>query len=98
MMDGTYDCIVANSCGSRTTAPAVVTLPVQCGPADLGRAGGEPCPDGELDNNDFIVFINYFFGQNAVADMGGAGGFPTPDGAFDNNDFIAFINHFFTGC
>ena len=97
-LDGAFDCVLVNSCGSRTSATAQVTLPAPCGIADLGRAGGFPCPDGELDNNDFIVFINYFFGANVVADMGGAGGFSTPDGAFDNNDFIAFINHFFDGC
>ena len=97
-LDGSYDLLIVNPCGSRTTTPAAVLLPVQCGPADLGRAGGFPCPDGLLDNNDFIAFINYFFEQNFTADMGGAGGFPTPDEAFDNNDFIAFINYFFDGC
>ena len=36
--------------------------PVQaCGPADVGSAGGMPGPDGFLDNNDFIAFIEQFF-------------------------------------
>jgi hypothetical protein len=72
--------------------------PVVCGPADLGAAGGVAGADGQLDNNDFIVFIGLFFQQSTIADMGSAGGVPEPDGAFDNNDFIAFINLFFAGC
>ena len=69
-------------------------------PADLGAAGGTPslCGDGALDNNDFIVFITYFFNQNPLADRGVAGGLQGSDGLFDNNDFIDFINQFFDGC
>jgi hypothetical protein len=67
-------------------------------PADLGQSGGLPGADGELDNNDFIAFINYFFQSDAHADLGVAGGLPGNDGVFDNNDFIAFIDFFFTPC
>ena len=74
------------------------TAPMQCGPADVGTAGGEPGSDMLLDNNDFIAFINYFFAQDPIADMGVAGGEAGSDGLFDNNDFIAFITHFFAGC
>ncbi|MFT3685733.1 MAG: GC-type dockerin domain-anchored protein [Phycisphaerales bacterium] len=66
--------------------------------ADIGSPGGVLGPDGLLDNNDFIVFINVFFAQNPLGDRGIAGGFPGSDGLFDNNDFIAFINQFFAGC
>ena len=66
--------------------------------ADLGSAGGFSTPDGALDNNDFIVFIDLFFAQAPAADMGMAGGEPGADGLFDNNDFIAFIDRFFEGC
>ncbi|MDP1662676.1 MAG: PQQ-dependent sugar dehydrogenase, partial [Phycisphaerales bacterium] len=72
-----------------------------CGPADLGRQGGEPGFDRQLDNNDFIVFIGYFFDANPAADLGQQGGLPGADTQFDNNDFIAFIDFFFTppaGC
>ncbi|HYD00056.1 MAG TPA: GC-type dockerin domain-anchored protein [Phycisphaerales bacterium] len=97
-LDGTYDCIVANSCGSRTTVPTSVTLPAQCGPADLGRQGGVPCYDGVLDNNDFIVFIDFFFSRNPAANQGSQGGEPGADEHFDNNDFVVFIDNFFAGC
>ncbi|HZW07056.1 MAG TPA: GC-type dockerin domain-anchored protein [Phycisphaerales bacterium] len=67
-------------------------------PADLGSAGGVAGGDGALDNNDFVVFIDFFFAGNAAADRGGQGGAAGPDGAFDNNDFVVFIDEFFGGC
>jgi hypothetical protein len=67
-------------------------------PADLGIAGGFAGQDGVLDNNDFIMFINYFFTNNPLADIGRAGGVEGADTHFDNNDFIVFINRFFAGC
>ncbi len=64
--------------------------------ADIGRAGGQVGPDGALDNNDFVVFIDWFFFSDSRCDMGRAGGLPGSDGVIDNNDFIVFINNFFT--
>jgi len=67
-------------------------------PADMGSTGGFQGADGVLDNNDFIVFINYFFGRNAQADVGRTGGQPGADLQWDNNDFVVFIDQFFAGC
>jgi hypothetical protein len=69
-----------------------------CGQADVGSAGGLAGPDGLLDNNDFIAFIDLFFSANPLGDFGRAGGEPGADGQFDNNDFIVFITQFFEGC
>lgn len=69
-----------------------------CGAGDFGSAGGALGGDGELDNNDFIVFVTLFFDQHWRADIGAAGGEAGSDGAFDNNDFIVFIDRFFAGC
>jgi hypothetical protein len=69
-----------------------------CNAADVGSQGGVALPDGLLDNNDFIVFINYFFNANALADVGQQGGMPGHDALFDNNDFVVFINRFFSPC
>ena len=66
--------------------------------ADIGITGGVPGHDGILDNNDFVVFVDYFFTHNPVADVGVTGGIPGHDGAFDNNDFVVFIDQFFAGC
>ena len=67
-------------------------------PGDLGSAGGLPGPDGLRDNNDFIVFIDFFFTPDTRADLGSAGGVAGADGLLDNNDFIVFIDFFFTAC
>jgi hypothetical protein len=72
--------------------------PAPCGPADIGSQGGVPGADGVLDNNDFIVFIDYFFANSPLADRGIQGGIPGSDGMWDNNDFIVFIDQFFAGC
>jgi hypothetical protein len=63
--------------------------------ADIGRAGGLVGPDGELDNNDFVVFINWFFSADTRCDVGSQGGHVGGDGVFDNNDLIVYINMFF---
>ena len=65
---------------------------------DLGSQGGIPGPDGQLDNNDFVIFIADFFTLNARADVGRQGGAPGGDGLFNNNDFVVFIDEFFGGC
>ena len=67
-------------------------------PVDVGAQGGVAGSDGQLDNNDFIVFINYFFAADARADVGSQGGIAGADTLFDNNDFIVFIDQFFAGC
>jgi hypothetical protein len=72
--------------------------PQPCGPADVGGQGGVHGPDGVLDNNDFIVFIDLFFAHDPIADRGIQGGVAGTDGAWDNNDFIVFIDQFFAGC
>jgi hypothetical protein len=104
---GLYDTAFANEWSATSIAPTPGSYtvnfrsnlpPPPCGPADLGGQGGLNGSDGVLDNNDFVVFIDYFFTQNPTADVGSQGGVPGPDGAFDNNDFIVFIDLFFIGC
>ncbi|MDP1662961.1 MAG: GC-type dockerin domain-anchored protein [Phycisphaerales bacterium] len=67
---------------------------------DIGGQVGQAvsCGDGVLNNNDFVVYIDYFFTANPRADMGSQGGAPGADGQFDNNDFVVFIDYFFSGC
>jgi hypothetical protein len=67
-------------------------------PADVGGTGGVHGGDGHLDNNDFVVFIDYFFARDARADLGVQGGIPGSDGNWDFNDVVSFIDHFFNGC
>ncbi|MDP1660876.1 MAG: PQQ-dependent sugar dehydrogenase [Phycisphaerales bacterium] len=65
--------------------------------ADVGVQGGIAGTDGNFDNNDFIVFIEWFFNGDPRADMGKQGGLAGVDQRLDNNDFIVFIDAFFSG-
>jgi glucose/arabinose dehydrogenase len=97
----TDDCEIAINPALDANHDAVIDACQPCGPADVGRTGGTPGFDRVLDNNDFVVFIDYFFNANPLADLGGTGGVPGPDTVFDNNDFVVFIDDFFTppaGC
>lgn len=91
-------CLVETPCSGRFTRETTLVSSAGCGPADLGGEGAAEMADGILDNNDFIVFINYFFALDSRADLGGEGGAEGADGQFDNNDFIVFIGFFFQGC
>ncbi|HYD01283.1 MAG TPA: GC-type dockerin domain-anchored protein [Phycisphaerales bacterium] len=71
---------------------------VGCSAADIGRQGGVLGGDGVLDNNDFVVYIDLFFGDAPLADVGRQGGIAPGDGSWDNNDFVVFIAAFFAGC
>jgi hypothetical protein len=96
---GSYTAVFTNACGSVTSQPAIVTVTAAgCGPADLAGEGAAIGPDGALDNNDFVAFIQFFFDSDARADLGTQGAEPASDGAFDNNDFVVFISAFFAGC
>jgi hypothetical protein len=66
--------------------------------ADVGSQGGVHAPDGLLNNNDFVAYIDLFFSGDPGADLGSQGGVPGSDGHFDNNDFVVFIDLFFGGC
>ncbi len=75
-----------------------IKVPQVC-TADVGSQGGVSGPDGILDNNDFIAFINAFFnGDMLIADIGKTGGVSGPDNALNNNDFIVYIDAYFNGC
>ncbi len=89
-----FACVATNTCGSVWSRPAAVYVAA----ADVGTQGGQPGQDGQLDNNDFVVFIDDFFSSRSNADLGRQGGAFGPDGLFDNNDFIVFIDEFFRGC
>jgi hypothetical protein len=96
--------IVMFSAVRETPASSVQSVVVRvrldglCSAADVGRRGGVAGMDDTLDNNDFIVFINWFFAADLRADLGSSGGEWGADGMLDNNDFIAFIGAFFAGC
>lgn len=96
---GSYTVLVGNACAAGGTLSQAATISSNClSPADIGAEGGATGCDGLLDNNDFIIFINFFFAEDVRADLGIEGGATGSDGMLDNNDFIVFVNLFFAGC
>lgn len=73
-------------------------LTLQCNPADVGAQGGSTIPDGVIDNNDYQVYIDYFYGGCAAADLGVQGGEIGRDGQFNANDWQVFFDYYFGGC
>jgi len=110
--NGVYTCTVTSPCGgSATSLGAQLTvngcnlLIGACSLADVA-GGGETgrTPNGVLDSDDFIAFMNSFgIGDPAVdplADVAGGdtGAVVDPDGLIDGTDLIAFVNAFAAGC
>lgn len=93
---GSYIVTVSGNCVSATSRPYIVSP--RCGPADVGIPGGEEGSDQRLDNNDFVVFVRWFFDGDDRADVASEGAVAGSDGTLDTNDFVLFIQRFFAGC
>lgn len=100
LASGNYQARLFNDCtpngsASRTASVGVVPATPACLADVAGGASGGP--DGTVDGNDFVAFINAFGASDPLADVAGG---PTggPDGIVDGNDFVAFINAFGAGC
>jgi probable HAF family extracellular repeat protein len=100
---------VINPCNTVALPRAELTVQATCGGggcslADVAGGGSTGTqPDGTLDGNDFIAFINSFAIGDAQVDgaadvAGGGTDGLQPDGTIDGSDFIAFINAFGVGC
>jgi hypothetical protein len=72
--------------------------PLACGSSDVAGAGQVIGADGQLTADDIIIFIGWFFADDARADIAGSGQSPGADGQFTADDIILFINRFFAGC
>jgi hypothetical protein len=79
-----------------------------CSPADIALSDGAPGRDDCLDNGDFQLFFENFFGAVCTttcgytpiaacnpADIADAAGVPGADGCVDNGDFSLFFAEFF---
>jgi sulfatase modifying factor 1 len=92
LLAGDYPSIDTLDYGFRVAASAPSS---PCSPADIVGGAAGPGPDGTLDGNDFIAFINSFaIGEAAIdpaADL-------DRDGTIDGSDFVNFINAFALGC
>lgn len=93
----TYSLTIRDDCGTFVSEQLVIDFRAPCSPSDIGSVGGLEGPDHRLNNNDLVVFINWFFAGDTRADVSAAES-GVPDGLLDNNDFIGFIETFFAGC
>jgi hypothetical protein len=82
---GTYDCVITNSCGSRTSAGALLTIGVGCPcVADFDGSGGTP-DAGDVDS----FFVAWLSGDpSADADCSGG----TPDAGDVDIFFIQWLS------
>ncbi|MGH7132357.1 MAG: GC-type dockerin domain-anchored protein [Phycisphaerales bacterium] len=72
---------------------------MRCNRADVASLGGGPVPDGQITQDDMIVFLDGFFANNLlIADVAGLGGSAGPDGQLTQDDITFFLGQFFAPC
>jgi hypothetical protein len=69
-----------------------------CGASDVASANQGIGPDAQLTADDIIVFLGWYFANDARADVAGPNQSPTPDTQFTADDIIVFLGRFFAGC
>jgi hypothetical protein len=76
----------------------IVPPVVPCTPSDVAGANQSAGPDGQLTADDIIVFLGWYFAEDARADIAGPNQSPTPDGQRTADDIIVFLGRYFAGC
>nr|MBP8301741.1 immunoglobulin domain-containing protein [Planctomycetota bacterium] len=94
---GSFDVVVTDDCGSLTSTAVVIDITTGC-PADLDNGTGTGTPDGGIDINDLLFFLNKFEAGAIEADLDNGSGLGVPDGGIDINDLLFFLSHFEAGC
>lgn len=69
-----------------------------CCPADRDDGSGLGFPDGAIEINDLLYYLNQFELGTFAADLDNGSGTGTPDHATDINDLIFFLSRFEAGC
>ncbi|MCU0688204.1 MAG: hypothetical protein MUE97_00450 [Phycisphaerales bacterium] len=70
----------------------------QCTPSDVAGPNQSIGADGQLTADDIIVFLGWYFADDARADIAGANQSTTPDGQRTADDIIVFLGRYFAGC
>jgi hypothetical protein len=65
---------------------------------DVAGANQSSTPDGALTADDIIVFLGWYFANNARADIAGPNQSSTPDTQFTADDIIVYLGGYFSGC
>ena len=69
-----------------------------CSSADVSGVNQSTCVDGALTADDIIVFLGWYFGNDARANIAGGNQATTPDDTLTADDIIVFLGRFFAGC
>lgn len=97
----TFVAIAAAAPNTRLRGIDLVPTGTCCG-ADLdndGTIATGVVPDGGVDINDLLAFLEAFEAGSVLADLDNDGVDPLlPDGGVDINDLLAFLSHFEAGC
>jgi hypothetical protein len=93
---GNYTFRVSNPCGQGDSRAATLTL--ACTPSDVAGPNQSVGADGQLTADDIIVFLGWYFADDARADIAGPNQSPTPDGQRTADDIIVFLGRYFAGC
>lgn len=80
-----------------TTSAVAVYVPGPC-PGDRDNGSGTGTPDGGIDINDLLYFLDRFEAGARAADLDDGSLTRTPDGAVDINDLLFFLYAFEGGC
>ncbi|MCU0688307.1 MAG: hypothetical protein MUE97_00980 [Phycisphaerales bacterium] len=72
--------------------------PTPCGPSDVAGPNQSVGADGTLTADDIIVFLSWYFADDARANVGGPNQSTTPDNQLTADDIIVFLSRYFTGC
>jgi uncharacterized membrane protein len=75
----------------------VLTRP-QCTLSDVAGANQSVGPSGDLTADDIIVFLGWYFAQDARANVAGPDQSTTPDNQLTADDIIVFLGRYFAGC
>lgn len=65
---------------------------------DVAGANQSTVADGALSADDIIVFLGWYFANDARADIAGLNQSSTPDAQFTADDIIVYLGGFFSGC
>lgn len=90
---GTYGINVTGLCGTIGAGAQVILCP-----ADLDDGTNTGSPDGGVDINDLLYFLNEFSLGNPTTDLDNGLGFGEPDCGSDLNDLLYFLTVFSAGC
>lgn len=69
-----------------------------CGLSDVAGANQSVGADGVLTADDIIVFLGWFFSDDARANVAGPNQSTVPDNALTADDIIVFLARYFAGC